>query len=71
MSEAFVKKKIYKTPLDAVKDIPNGAKLLVGGFGLCGVPENLLEALLEVGTKDFTIASGTAGKEFNKILENF
>ena len=36
---------------DAVADIPNGAKLLVGGFGLCGIPENLINSLLKTGVK--------------------
>ena len=36
---------------EAVADIPNGAKLLVGGFGLCGIPENLINSLLKTGVK--------------------
>ena len=32
----------------AVNDIPDGSKLLVGGFGLCGIPENLINSLLKV-----------------------
>lgn len=42
-------------------DIPDGSKLLVGGFGLCGIPENLIDALLKKGTKDLTIVSNNAG----------
>jgi 3-oxoacid CoA-transferase len=57
------RKKIFSTPYDAVKDIPDGAKLLVGGFGLTGVPESLLTALVETGKKDFTVVSCTAGVE--------
>ena len=38
---------IYKSAADAVKDIPNGAFLLVGGFGICGVPMNLINAIKE------------------------
>ena len=38
---------------EAVKDISDGAKLLVGGFGLCGIPENLINGLLKTGAKVF------------------
>jgi 3-oxoacid CoA-transferase A subunit len=41
--------------------IPDGASILVGGFGLCGIPENLIEALRNRGTKDLTIISNNAG----------
>jgi len=53
--------KIYDSPYDAVKDIPSGATLCVGGFGLCGIPENLIAALLQVGCRDLTVASNNAG----------
>ncbi|KAK7100757.1 succinyl-CoA:3-ketoacid coenzyme A transferase 1, mitochondrial-like [Littorina saxatilis] len=51
----------FKTAEDAVKDIPDGSKLLVGGFGLCGIPENLITALLQTGVKDLTVVSNNAG----------
>lgn len=51
----------YDSPKEAIKDIPNGAKLLVGGFGLCGIPENLINALVESGIKDITAVSNNAG----------
>lgn len=54
-------KKVFESAVEAVKDIPNGATILFGGFGLCGIPENLIAALLEVGTKDLTIVSNNAG----------
>jgi 3-oxoacid CoA-transferase len=57
------KKKIYNSAIDAVKDIPNGAKILVGGFGLCGIPENLIQALSDTGVKDLTAVSNNAGTE--------
>lgn len=43
--------KIYQTAASAVSDIPSGSKLLVGGFGLCGIPENLIAAVKETGVK--------------------
>ncbi|KAH3747287.1 hypothetical protein DPMN_181711 [Dreissena polymorpha] len=51
----------YKTALEAVQDIPSDCKLLVGGFGLCGIPENLIGALLETKPKGLTIVSNNAG----------
>ena len=48
-------------PVEAVKVIPNGAKLLVGGFGICGIPENLILALRETGVKGLTVVSNNAG----------
>uniref|UniRef100_A0A671PDD7 Succinyl-CoA:3-ketoacid-coenzyme A transferase n=1 Tax=Sinocyclocheilus anshuiensis TaxID=1608454 RepID=A0A671PDD7_9TELE len=51
----------YSDPLDAVKDIPNGATILVGGFGLCGIPENLINSLLKTGVKSLTAVSNNAG----------
>ncbi|KAF4517622.1 hypothetical protein B566_EDAN002853 [Ephemera danica] len=53
--------KIYPSALEAVKDIPDGASLLVGGFGLCGIPENLIAGLLETKVKELTVASNNAG----------
>uniref|UniRef100_A0A673ZLY4 Succinyl-CoA:3-ketoacid-coenzyme A transferase n=1 Tax=Salmo trutta TaxID=8032 RepID=A0A673ZLY4_SALTR len=51
----------YTDPTDAVKDIPSGATILVGGFGLCGIPENLINSLLKTGVKSLTAVSNNAG----------
>lgn len=53
--------KFYDSALEAVDDIPSGSKLLVGGFGLCGIPENLIGGLLETKVKDLTVVSNNAG----------
>lgn len=53
--------KFYKDARSCVDDIPDGAKLLVGGFGLCGIPENLIGALRDNGTKEVTCVSNNAG----------
>jgi 3-oxoacid CoA-transferase subunit A len=45
----------------AVALVPDGATILMGGFGLCGIPENLIRALLARGTRDLTIISNNAG----------
>ncbi|HMP29334.1 MAG TPA: CoA-transferase, partial [Saprospiraceae bacterium] len=45
----------------AVKDIPNDAILMLGGFGLCGIPENSIAALVEKGVTGLTCISNNAG----------
>jgi 3-oxoacid CoA-transferase subunit A len=46
---------------EAVKDIPDNATLMLGGFGLCGIPENCISALLKIGIKGLTCISNNAG----------
>jgi 3-oxoacid CoA-transferase subunit A len=46
---------------EAVRDISDGATLVVGGFGLCGIPENLIAALVRKGTKGLTVVSNNCG----------
>src|SRR5512142_1468972 len=53
--------KILKNAADAVALIPDGATIMIGGFGLCGIPENLIAALRDRGTRDLTIISNNAG----------
>jgi 3-oxoacid CoA-transferase/3-oxoacid CoA-transferase subunit A len=53
--------KVYKSAIDAVRDIPDGAVILAGGFGLCGIPEHCIAALRELGTKDLTVVSNNCG----------
>ncbi|NUQ72470.1 MAG: CoA transferase subunit A [Polyangiaceae bacterium] len=53
--------KVYKSAIDAVRDIPDGAVILAGGFGLCGIPEHFIAALRELGTKDLTVVSNNCG----------
>jgi len=53
--------KRVSSALEAVKDIPDGAHLAVGGFGLCGIPEHLIAALAQTGVKDLTCYSNNAG----------
>ncbi|SEN21324.1 3-oxoacid CoA-transferase subunit A [Mesobacillus persicus] len=54
-------KNVYSDFSEAVEDIKDGMTLMVGGFGLCGIPENLIKALAEKGTKDLTIISNNCG----------
>ena len=53
--------KVYASAAEAVADIPNGATLMAGGFGLCGIPENLIAALVAQGTSGLTVVSNNAG----------
>lgn len=52
---------IFKTAKDAIFDVHDGATILLGGFGLCGIPENLIKALVEKGTTGLTCVSNNAG----------
>src|SRR6202522_3744322 len=47
----------------AITEIQDGAIILMGGFGACGVPENLIDALLRKGTKNLTVVSNNAGTD--------
>ena len=53
--------KVVTNATEAIKGIHDGAVLMLGGFGLCGIPENCIEALLNLGTKDLTCISNNAG----------
>ncbi len=53
--------KVFHSMEEAVSDIRDGADLIVGGFGLCGIPENLIAALRSRGTKELTVVSNNCG----------
>lgn len=53
--------KIVKDAKEAVKNIPDGSIIALGGFGLCGIPENCISALVEKGIKNLTCISNNAG----------
>ena len=53
--------KVVANAEDAVRDIPDGAVIMSGGFGLCGNPENLISALHRRGVRDLTIISNNCG----------
>src|SRR3954468_13405777 len=53
--------KVFKSAREAVADIPTGATILAGGFGLCGIPENCIRALAELGVKNLTFVSNNCG----------
>lgn len=53
--------KVLRSPDEAVADIADGSAVMVGGFGLCGIPENLIDALHRKGSSRLTIISNNAG----------
>jgi 3-oxoacid CoA-transferase subunit A len=53
--------KVFPNAEAAVADVQDGATIMVGGFGLCGIPENLIRALHHKGTKNLTLISNNAG----------
>jgi 3-oxoacid CoA-transferase subunit A len=53
--------KVVANAQEAVRDITDGATVMVGGFGLCGIPENLIRALVDKGVKNLTTISNNAG----------
>lgn len=53
--------KVIESAREAVADIPDGATLAVGGFGLCGIPSVLIRALLDAGPRDLEVVSNNCG----------
>ena len=53
--------KVVANADEAIKDIESGAVLMLGGFGLCGIPENCIKAIVRKGIKDLTCISNNAG----------
>ena len=53
--------KVVRTAVEAVEDIRSGSSLAVGGFGLCGIPQALIDALLDAGATDLETVSNNCG----------
>jgi 3-oxoacid CoA-transferase subunit A len=65
--------KVFASAVEALKDVPDGATILAGGFGLCGIPENCIAALRELGQKNLTFVSNNCGVDdfgLGILLEN-
>ncbi|XP_065751980.1 LOW QUALITY PROTEIN: succinyl-CoA:3-ketoacid coenzyme A transferase 2, mitochondrial-like [Phocoena phocoena] len=62
-SRARARAKSYADPVEAVRDIPDGARIMVRVFGLCAIPENMIGALLKTRVKDLTVVSSNVGEE--------
>ena len=54
-------KKVYKNADSAIFDMANNSTIMLGGFGLCGIPENLISALVKRGNTGLTCISNNAG----------
>jgi 3-oxoacid CoA-transferase len=53
--------KVVPSASEALIDLKDGATLMLGGFGLCGIPENSIQTLIQMGIKDLTCISNNAG----------
>jgi 3-oxoacid CoA-transferase subunit A len=62
-SKLFLSGKIFKSAKDAIHDLKSGSMLLVGGFGLCGIPENLITEVSRTKVSDLTAVSNNGGVE--------
>ena len=60
-SQSFLAPEFLESADEAVSEIKSGSKLLVGGFGLCGIPENLIGGLLRTQVDNLTVVSNNAG----------
>jgi 3-oxoacid CoA-transferase subunit A len=64
--------KVIASADEAVRDVQDGAMIMVGGFGLCGIPADLIDALVHKGVKDLTTVSNNAGVDdfgLGKLLQ--
>lgn len=65
--------KVYSSAHEALHDLEDGATLMSGGFGLCGNPENLIDAIAAKGTRELTVISNNCGTDhlgLGKLLQN-
>jgi 3-oxoacid CoA-transferase subunit A len=53
--------KVVASADEAIRDVVDGSSIMLGGFGLCGIPENLIRALVKKGSKNLTTISNNAG----------
>lgn len=53
--------KVFNNAVEAIHDIGDGSTVMLGGFGLCGIPENCINALVQTGVKNLTCISNNAG----------
>ncbi|MBK9687198.1 MAG: CoA transferase subunit A [Saprospiraceae bacterium] len=75
--------KVFANADEAIFDIPNNTTLMVGGFGLCGIPENCISAMVKKGIKGLTCISNNAGvdnfglglllqnRQINKMISSY
>lgn len=75
--------KVFTSFEEAIRDLKDGDTIIVGGFGLCGIPEKLIDAILKKGTKNLTVVSNNCGvddwglglllanKQISKIIASY
>ena len=66
-------KKVYQSAQEALQDVEDGAQIMFGGFGLCGIPENMIAELSRKKTKNITVISnncGNAGRGLAMLLKS-
>jgi 3-oxoacid CoA-transferase len=64
--------KVYSSATEALADVSDGSRIMFGGFGLCGIPENMIDELARKETKNITVISnncGNAGRGLAKLLK--
>ncbi len=59
--------KVARSSAEAIEGIPDGAVIMFGGFGLCGIPENLIRALLDRNVRELTVISNNPGSNSGKV----
>ena len=59
--KGHVKGKVWTNALEALRDLKDGDTIMAGGFGLCGIPENCIKAVANMGTKDLSVISNELG----------
>src|SRR5690606_13891647 len=60
-AKSFAMRKVVRNAEEAIQPISSGAVIMLGGFGLCGIPENAIDALVKKGVTDLTCISNNAG----------
>ncbi|MDR1969353.1 MAG: 3-oxoacid CoA-transferase subunit A, partial [Burkholderiaceae bacterium] len=53
--------KVARSASEALAEVPDGATVLIGGFGTAGIPSELIDALIEQGARDLTVVNNNAG----------
>jgi 3-oxoadipate CoA-transferase alpha subunit len=61
LNDGIMINKIVSSAVEALKDVADGSTVMIGGFGTAGLPDELIDALLEQGAKDLTVVNNNAG----------
>lgn len=61
--KGHVNGKVWTNALEALRDLKEGDTIMAGGFGLCGIPENCIKAIANLGTKNLNVISNELGTD--------